>query len=110
MKSLLPPTYKTFYTYKGSLTTPPCSEIVTWAIVSQVQRIGYGQLYEFSKLDNRENRGLGKNRKIGNTNRSLQPLNGRVLQASSNKHCRTHASMQKPFYQSLLSPFSSRLG
>lgn len=79
--SLLPSLYQTFYRYKGSLTTPPCTESVTWLVVAGLESIGYSQLFEFSKLDNRENR------LIGNTNRNLQDLNSRRVEVSSNKHC-----------------------
>ena len=82
LRSLLPSSYQPFYRYKGSLTTPPCSQVVTWIVVTQVQKIGYAQLNEFTKLDNRENR------LVGNTNRKLQPLNGRIVEVSSDRHCK----------------------
>ena len=91
LNSLLPVSYQTFYRYKGSLTTPPCHESVTWLVVAELEDIGYSQLFEFAKLDNRENR------IIGNTNRLLQNLNGRQVEASSNQHCfreRGHRSLK----------------
>jgi carbonic anhydrase len=32
---LLPENHHSFYTYNGSLTTPPCYEVVTWVIMSE---------------------------------------------------------------------------
>ena len=81
LQSLLPYTFQTFYRYQGSLTTPPCSESVTWIVLTQVQKIGYSQLHEFTRLDNRENTF------VGDTNRKLQPLNGRIVEVSSDTHC-----------------------
>ena len=82
LKSLLPVSFQTFYKYKGSLTTPPCSQSVNWILVTQVQKISYAQLNEFTQLDNRENR------LFGNTNRILQPLNDRIVEVSSDRHCK----------------------
>ena len=80
LRSLLPLTFQTFYKYQGSLTTPPCSESVTWIVLTQVQKIGYSQLNEFTRLDNRENT-------FGDTNRKLQNLNDRLVEVSSDDHC-----------------------
>lgn len=58
---------RTFYTYSGSLTTPPCSETVTWLVMKQPLTVSKTQVEKFSKL-------FG-----GPTNRPVQPLNGRVI-------------------------------
>lgn len=34
-----------FYTYKGSLTTPPCAEAVTWVVFSDYLPISVFQVY-----------------------------------------------------------------
>jgi len=41
-----------YYTYQGSLTTPPCSEIVTWIIMKDSSIIGHRQvrIYYFAIL------------------------------------------------------------
>lgn len=80
--NFIPEAKDIFYTYQGSLTTPPCSEIVTWIIYTQVPRIGYSQLAEFEQLDNNENSF------VGDTNRYLQSLNGRNVYASNDEHCK----------------------
>lgn len=64
-----------FYHYDGSLTTPPCSEIVQWIVVDDPQPISAAQLKFFTdKWQNNPNfaRGFGNNR-------ATQPLNGRQI-------------------------------
>ena len=52
-----------FYHYSGSLTTPPCSEIVNWVVFSEPQKISPDNL-DFLKEH------------LGESYRSPQPLNG----------------------------------
>ena len=64
------PDDRTFYTYKGSLTTPPCAETVTWLVMKEPMTVSKSQVEKF--------KGLFK----GNTNRPVQPLYGRVISES----------------------------
>ena len=64
------PDDRTFYTYKGSLTTPPCSETVTWLVMKQPMTVSKSQLEKFKAIAH------------GNTNRPVQPLYGRVISES----------------------------
>ncbi len=48
--SKLFPKSKNYYTYSGSLTTPPCSEIVTWYVYKDNIEISQDQLKKFKKL------------------------------------------------------------
>jgi carbonic anhydrase len=63
-----PPT--TYYRYRGSLTTPPCSENVRWIVAAEVREISPDQMATIVSL-------LHKN------NRPVQPLNERTLQLVS---------------------------
>jgi len=63
------------YSYSGSLTTPPCSEIVTWVVTHDPQPISTAQLKLItSHFADNYNFAKGK----GN-NRETQPLNGRTI-------------------------------
>ena len=64
------PDDRTFYTYKGSLTTPPCSETVTWLVMKQPMTVSKSQVEKFKAIAH------------GNTNRPVQPLYGRVISES----------------------------
>jgi carbonic anhydrase len=69
--SLLPKNSKQFYTYAGSLTTPPCSEGVIWYILSKPLGISKDQLIQLKALNQ-------SNESYPNNNRLLQNLNSRV--------------------------------
>lgn len=55
-----------YYTYSGSLTTPPCSEVVTWVILQKPSRMSHAQFKEFRDI-------------LGNNFRPIQPSNGRTI-------------------------------
>ena len=61
-----------YYTYPGSLTTPPCSETVTWLLLRQQAELTASQLEEFRKV-------------LGNDFRPVQPLNNRVVRVTPRK-------------------------
>lgn len=86
LRELLPKDIDTFYTYQGSLTTPPCSEIITWVIFPEAQKIGPQQLFNFERaLDTYSDQ--GSKEVLSETCRDLQPLNDRIVYSSSNSHC-----------------------
>ena len=47
---LLLPTDRRYFTYMGSLTTPPCSEGVTWVVMKQPVQLSLQQLDIFGRL------------------------------------------------------------
>lgn len=55
------------YRYAGSLTTPPCSEGVTWLLRERAVRLSAGQIARLAGA-------------MGMNARPLQPLNGRVIE------------------------------
>ncbi|HEY7239364.1 MAG TPA: carbonic anhydrase family protein [Burkholderiales bacterium] len=58
-----------YYTFAGSLTTPPCSEGVTWFVLVHPTQLSEAQVARFGKIYS------------GNA-RPVQPLNGRTVKVS----------------------------
>ena len=44
------PADRGYYTFSGSLTTPPCSENVTWFVLKHPVPVSAGEIEQFSKL------------------------------------------------------------
>lgn len=68
LNSLLPEN-RTYWTYMGSLTTPPCSENVLWLVLKQPLQVSPEQIAIFSRL-------------YRNNVRPLQPANNRLIKGS----------------------------
>ncbi|XP_049271034.1 uncharacterized protein LOC119391092 [Rhipicephalus sanguineus] len=50
LRQLMPRDLQLYYRYQGSLTTPPCSEVVTWTVLAQPSAISEAQLQAFRNL------------------------------------------------------------
>jgi carbonic anhydrase len=65
LNALLPEN-RGYYTYMGSLTTPPCTEEVLWMVFKQAMPVSVDQVAIFSRL-------------YKNNARPIQPLNNRLI-------------------------------
>ena len=63
------PRDKGYYTFEGSLTTPPCSEGVRWFVLKTPMKITESEIMAFGKL-------------YPTNARPIQPLNGRAIEAT----------------------------
>ncbi|KAI0220678.1 Carbonic anhydrase 2 [Lamellibrachia satsuma] len=85
IRNLMPSKLADYYTYEGSLTTPPCSEVVIWNIFRETVKISEEQLKAFRRLKPYAQtkgeqlvEGLLE-RFIVDNYRPVQPLNGRTV-------------------------------
>ncbi|BES90766.1 carbonic anhydrase [Nesidiocoris tenuis] len=81
LQDYLPRDMDTYFNYRGSLTTPPCSEGVTWVWFTDNRQVSDRQVSQFRKIKD----DLGLN--VIYNFRETQPLNGRkvMLVKSSDK-------------------------
>ena len=61
------PKQQGYYTFEGSLTTPPCSEHVRWFVLKMPVQASAGQIVQFAA-------------RYPDNARPTQPLNGRTLE------------------------------
>ena len=97
--SLLPENKSEYFTYLGSLTTPPLAENVTWTVIKEPLRISLSQMARFYKMhgvtEGEKDKEctadpfprFGSNKipqppTINNNYRPVQPINGRQIRAS----------------------------
>jgi len=64
------PAKRGYYTFTGSLTTPPCSEQVTWLVLKAPATVSKSDVAMFAK-------------KYPHNARPVQPLNGRLVQMTN---------------------------
>uniref|UniRef100_A0A131YQH1 carbonic anhydrase n=1 Tax=Rhipicephalus appendiculatus TaxID=34631 RepID=A0A131YQH1_RHIAP len=76
LADLLPGNPRQAYFYRGSLTTPPCAEAVTWAVLKRQGKISETQLNAFRHLEV-ESAGKGNHEPLVNNFRPTMPLHGR---------------------------------
>lgn len=83
LDGLLPDPYhrRRFYRYQGSLTTPPCTEGITWLVMHDSNLIGLDQINQLRRVRN-----VHKKELIGENYRHLQNLRGRIVEASFDSH------------------------
>ena len=67
--SALLPKDPSFYSFRGSLTTPPCSEGVNWIVMRQPIELSAQQIFKFHTV-------------VGDNARPVQPLNKRIISAA----------------------------
>lgn len=65
------PENKTFVSYQGSLTTPPCSEQVSWNLMLEPIKLSSSQIETFESI-------------YSYNARPVQPLNGRLIEINRN--------------------------
>ena len=65
----LVPSNHAYYTFAGSLTTPPCSEGVTWFVLVSPMQVSKAQIDRFAKI-------------YSANARPVQPTNGRTIRVS----------------------------
>ncbi|XP_023950885.2 putative carbonic anhydrase 3 [Bicyclus anynana] len=70
--NILPLDLRRYFTYRGSLTTPPCSEVVIWLDFEQPIRLAHDQIEAFREL-------RSANGKITHNFRPIQPIGDRVV-------------------------------
>lgn len=72
LASILSKDMGVFYTYRGSLTTPPCSEVVTWIVFPDPLPISYNQMLKFRQMKTHES-------KLVDNFRHLQHIHSRKI-------------------------------
>ncbi|XP_075406068.1 receptor-type tyrosine-protein phosphatase gamma isoform X2 [Tenrec ecaudatus] len=84
LRDLLPASLGSYYRYTGSLTTPPCSEIVEWIVFRRPVPISYHQLEAFYSIFTTEQQDHVKSVEyLRNNFRPQQDLHGRVVSKSA---------------------------
>ncbi|XP_049631394.1 carbonic anhydrase 6-like [Suncus etruscus] len=104
VRDMLPPDVRHYYTYQGSLTTPPCTENVLWFLLKDPIIISRAQIVklENSLLDS-------QNQTLHNAYRMTQPLNGRTVETNFIPLGDPSKALSPPPHLRVLSPVCSAM-
>ena len=104
VNGLLPSNLHSFYTYAGSLTTPPCYQVVNWIVMAERLNMNAKQIEMFRNVyapplathdgaadEHHENEASAAKLILPNI-RSIQTLNNRTIMASFSKWGRLESS------------------
>jgi len=72
LQELIAQDHSVYFTYGGSLTTPPCSEVVTWIEFKNTIPLAHKQIEVFRQLNSEHG-------KLSHNFRPVQPLHGRTI-------------------------------
>ncbi|KAK9695611.1 Eukaryotic-type carbonic anhydrase [Popillia japonica] len=89
LNKLLPENRKFYYTYGGSLTTPPCTEVVTWIEFKDTIPLSHEQLETFRHLRT-------ANSVLVRNFRPPQNLHGRIIRTNKDAVC-NDAAFKNPW-------------
>ncbi|CAO1306383.1 unnamed protein product [Diamesa hyperborea] len=78
LRGLISDNLDEYYVYNGSLTTPPCSEVVTWIDFLVPIPLSHDQIENFRSLEDNEGNIMNHNF------RPIQPINDRIVWFNSN--------------------------
>lgn len=73
--SYLPKELGMFYRYRGSFTSPPCAQTVTWIVFAKLGYVTRGQMRAFRQL-----RDESCTQRVKCNLRNIQPRNGRLVE------------------------------
>ncbi|XP_037913414.1 carbonic anhydrase 6-like [Hermetia illucens] len=73
LKKFLPKNFNSYFTYEGSLTTPPCAESVTWIVFTNFLEASRKDIEKF------KNARLADGSVLERNFRSVQPINNRPI-------------------------------
>ncbi|XP_026755668.1 putative carbonic anhydrase 3 [Galleria mellonella] len=102
--NILPYDLRRYFTYRGSLTTPPCSEVVIWLDFEQPVRLAHDQIEAFRELKSAHG-------KITHNFRPIQPIGDRVVFYNIDSNYFSYNEIDDPEEQTTTSrPYRRRKG
>ncbi|CAH4031547.1 putative carbonic anhydrase 3 [Pieris brassicae] len=87
--NILPYDLRRYFTYRGSLTTPPCSEVVIWLDFEQPVRLTHEQIEVFRELRSASG-------KIRHNFRPIQPIGDRTVFYNIDSNYYTYNEIDDP--------------
>ncbi|ETE72794.1 Carbonic anhydrase 3, partial [Ophiophagus hannah] len=78
--SILFPQNRSYYTYQGSFTMPPCEECVTWIVMKEPMTVDEQQMLKLRSLSS--NSAEDPHCPLQDNWRPLQPLNNRMIRST----------------------------